>query len=43
MCTTLIVPGLNGSDEGHWQRHWLLDDPQAQLVDQEDWHCPVLD
>ncbi|WP_332304274.1 alpha/beta hydrolase [Rhizobium sp. GR12] len=43
MCTTLIVPGLNGSDEGHWQRHWLLDDPQAQLVDQEDWDCPVLD
>jgi predicted alpha/beta hydrolase family esterase len=43
MCTTLIVPGLNGSDEGHWQRHWLLDDPQAQLVDQENWECPVLE
>ncbi|KNY33831.1 MULTISPECIES: alpha/beta hydrolase [unclassified Agrobacterium] len=42
MCTTLIVPGLNGSDEGHWQRHWLLDDPAAQLVDQDDWQCPVL-
>jgi predicted alpha/beta hydrolase family esterase len=43
MCTTLIVPGLNGSDEGHWQRHWLLDDPQTQLVDQENWECPVLE
>ncbi|MGF0522121.1 alpha/beta hydrolase [Agrobacterium pusense] len=43
MCTTLIVPGLNGSDEGHWQRHWLLDDPDAQLVDQDNWQCPVLD
>ncbi|KJF72991.1 alpha/beta hydrolase [Agrobacterium arsenijevicii] len=43
MCTTLIVPGLNGSDEGHWQRHWLLDDPQARLVDQENWECPVLE
>lgn len=43
MCTTLIVPGLNGSDEGHWQRHWLLDDPEAQLVDQDNWQCPVLD
>lgn len=42
MCTTLIVPGLNGSDEGHWQRHWLLDDPEARLVDQENWECPVL-
>ncbi|MFK3780486.1 alpha/beta hydrolase [Agrobacterium sp. NPDC089420] len=43
MCTTLIVPGLNGSDEGHWQRHWLRDDPAAQLVDQDDWRCPVLE
>lgn len=43
MCTTLIVPGLNGSDEGHWQRHWLLDDAEAQLVDQENWECPVLE
>ena len=43
MCTTLIVPGLNGSDEGHWQRHWLLDDPQARLVDQDNWQCPVLE
>lgn len=43
MCTTLIVPGLNGSDEGHWQRHWLLDDPQALLVDQDNWQCPVLE
>ena len=43
MCTTLIVPGLNGSDEGHWQRHWLLDDPQAGLVDQDNWQCPVLE
>ena len=43
MCTTLIVPGLNGSDEGHWQRHWLLDDPGARLVDQDNWQCPVLE
>lgn len=43
MCTTLIVPGLNGSDEGHWQRHWLLEDSEAQLVDQQNWECPVLE
>lgn len=42
MCTTLIVPGLNGSDEGHWQRHWLLDNPDSRLVDQDNWQCPVL-
>jgi len=43
MCTTLIVPGLNGSDEGHWQRHWLRDNPEATLVEQDDWQCPVLE
>lgn len=43
MCTTtLIVPGLNGSPEGHWQQHWLRDRPDARLVDQENWNCPVL-
>lgn len=43
MCTTLIVPGLNGSPPGHWQDHWLRDDPSAKLVDQDDWQCPVLE
>lgn len=43
MCTTLIVPGLNGSPVDHWQHHWLRDDPAARLVDQDDWHCPVLE
>lgn len=42
MCTTLIVPGLNGSAEGHWQQHWLRDRPDARLVDQDNWRCPVL-
>lgn len=36
----LIVPGLHGSGEGHWQRHWLEDFPQATLVEQQDWSNP---
>jgi predicted alpha/beta hydrolase family esterase len=36
----LIVPGLNGSSEGHWQSHWLSDHPQAVLVEQADWANP---
>ena len=36
----LIVPGLNGSGEGHWQRHWLADHEDARLVDQSDWSNP---
>ncbi|WP_320197765.1 alpha/beta hydrolase [Agrobacterium sp. rho-13.3] len=43
MCTTLIVPGLNGSGDGHWQHYWLQDDDRARLVDQDNWQCPVLD
>lgn len=42
MCTTLIVPGLNGSGNDHWQHHWLQDDSSARLVDQKNWQCPVL-
>ncbi|WP_102961433.1 alpha/beta hydrolase [Mangrovicella endophytica] len=42
MIETLIVPGLNGSPAGHWQHHWALADPTAELVEQEDWTRPVL-
>jgi len=40
MTLTLILPGLNGSDEGHWQRFWLKDDAQSRLVEQDDWQSP---
>ena len=36
----LVVPGLNGSGEGHWQRFWLEDVAEAQLVEQADWSNP---
>ncbi|MCJ8150977.1 MULTISPECIES: RBBP9/YdeN family alpha/beta hydrolase [Shinella] len=37
---TLILPGLNGSPEAHWQRHWVRDNPQSRVVEQYDWACP---
>lgn len=37
---TLIVPGYLGSGDGHWQRIWAEDDPDAVLVEQADWHRP---
>lgn len=43
MAKTLIIPGLFGSDDGHWQRHWLNDHPDAVLVEQADWRHPSLD
>jgi predicted alpha/beta hydrolase family esterase len=36
----LIVPGLNGSGEGHWQQFWLKDHDEAELVEQVDWSNP---
>lgn len=41
MGKTLIVPGLFGSGEGHWQRHWLADHPTAAIVEQQDWNRPA--
>ncbi|MET3615659.1 putative alpha/beta hydrolase family esterase [Rhizobium aquaticum] len=39
----LIVPGLFGSGEGHWQRRWLDDIAGSRLVEQADWNRPCLD
>jgi predicted alpha/beta hydrolase family esterase len=43
MAKTLIIPGLNGSGYGHWQRYWLADDPNSILVEQPDWARPDLE
>ncbi|MBB4569019.1 RBBP9/YdeN family alpha/beta hydrolase [Rhizobium leucaenae] len=42
MVATLILPGLNGSAEGHWQRHWARDQASATIVRQVSWSTPVL-
>ena len=36
----LIVPGLNGSADGHWQQWWLRDHDNAVLVEQDNWAVP---
>lgn len=41
--TTLIVPGLHGSDGEHWQTHWRRDHHNAVLVEQADWSNPEAD
>ncbi|WP_337270256.1 RBBP9/YdeN family alpha/beta hydrolase [Oryzifoliimicrobium ureilyticus] len=40
--TTLLLPGLFGSDDGHWQRYWLAERPESLIVEQEDWNHPRL-
>jgi len=42
-CTTLIVPGLHGSNEDHWQTWWQEQDRSALRVVQDDWSAPDLD
>jgi uncharacterized protein len=42
MPDTLLIPGLNGSPDSHWQRHWARDCEGAVVVEQDDWSCPVL-
>ncbi|PDT49117.1 MULTISPECIES: alpha/beta hydrolase [Sinorhizobium] len=39
---TLILPGLNGSPEGHWQRHWARDRSDSRVVEQDNWTYPDL-
>jgi predicted alpha/beta hydrolase family esterase len=41
--TRLILPGWHGSGDGHWQRYWLDEDPDARLVEQVDWDEPDLE
>jgi predicted alpha/beta hydrolase family esterase len=36
----LVLPGLNGSLDGHWQRYWLDDYPNSEIVEQRDWAKP---
>ncbi|PDT04224.1 hypothetical protein CO666_10075 [Rhizobium chutanense] len=43
MSEVLILPGLFGSGEGHWQQHWLEDQPGSRCVAQNDWDRPNLD
>ncbi|MFS8045769.1 RBBP9/YdeN family alpha/beta hydrolase [Rhizobium sp. BR 314] len=42
MVATLILPGLNGSAEGHWQRHWARDNASSTIVRQASWSRPAL-
>lgn len=39
----LIVPGLGGSGETHWQHLWHQKYPNSQMLQQNNWDAPVLD
>lgn len=41
MPRTLIIPGIDGSPEPHWQHWWASRDPSALIVHQDDWTNPT--
>jgi len=41
MPKTLILPGLDGSPAPHWQHWWAATDPNALVVEQQDWANPT--
>ena len=42
-CDILIVPGLGGSEDGHWQARWASRMSTARVVEQDAWHRPERD
>lgn len=36
----LIIPGLSGSGEGHWQTLWEVKHPSFKRIEQRDWEQP---
>ncbi len=41
MVHTLLIPGIDGSPEPHWQHWWASVDPSAMIVNQHDWSNPT--
>ncbi|QFY61077.1 serine hydrolase family protein [Rhizobium grahamii] len=42
MTPVLVLPGLFGSEDAHWQSAWLKDHPESRLVEQDNWDRPQL-
>lgn len=40
-CDLLVIPGLAGSEEEHWQARWASRLPNGRIVAQDDWHAPT--
>ncbi|GBU17530.1 MULTISPECIES: alpha/beta hydrolase [Methylobacterium] len=40
-CDILVIPGLRGSEEEHWQARWASRLATARIVEQDDWHSPA--
>lgn len=40
MPSTLLIPGIDGSCDAHWQRWWARVEPGAAIVEQTNWSAP---
>ncbi|HEV2674381.1 MAG TPA: alpha/beta hydrolase [Aliidongia sp.] len=43
MTEFIILPGIGGSGETHWQSHWEMGNPQMRRFRPRDWDRPDLD
>ena len=43
MTRRLLIPGLDGSPEPHWQHWWAATDPKALTVEQDNWATPTIE
>lgn len=41
MTRTLLIPGIDGSPEPHWQAWWQAKEPNALTIHQDDWSNPT--
>ena len=39
----IVIPGINGSDQDHWQTLWQRSDPLAIRIEPLDWDAPQLE
>ena len=39
--SVLILPGYQGSGEGHWQTHWEEHHSDFERIEQRDWNHPI--
>lgn len=41
MTRTLLIPGIDGSPEPHWQAWWQAKEPNTLTIHQDDWSNPT--
>jgi hypothetical protein len=43
MFNTIVIPGIGGSGDAHWQTHWQREHPDLRRIAPASWDAPRLD